>query len=102
MLASNPSVQVPEVDETASGTNGGTVNAPITAVIPAGQKLYAEIDVAAGTTGSFFYIGSNSGTESAPGYFAASQCTPPGATPTSMANVKGSAASILLTVTGTY
>ncbi|HEY6034533.1 MAG TPA: hypothetical protein VIV58_09750 [Kofleriaceae bacterium] len=102
MVAQNTNVQVPEVDETAAGTPGATVNAPITATIPAGSKLYAEVDATAGSTGSFFYIGSNTGTETVPSYFSASACTPPGTTPTSMASVKGSAASVLLTVTGTY
>ncbi|MEO8840615.1 MAG: hypothetical protein ABI591_21900 [Kofleriaceae bacterium] len=102
MLAQATNVQVPEVDETAAGTTGATVNAPITATITAGQKLYAEVDTIAGSTGSFFYIGSNTGTETSPGYFSAAGCTPPGTTPTSMASVKAGAASILLTVTGTY
>lgn len=57
--ASNPTVQVPKVIETNGVTPGGMVNAPITATIPAGQKLLVEIDAPDGHNQYFLYLGAS-------------------------------------------
>src|SRR5690606_1268238 len=44
ILASNASVAVPEVIQVDTTTPGGTVDAPITATIPAGGRLLVEVD----------------------------------------------------------
>ena len=78
----------------------GTVDVPITATIPAGSNLVVEVD-SPDSSGSF-YIGTSAGAESKPGYISTTNtdCALP--TPTSMSQVAGHTASILLTVTGTY
>ena len=101
ILASNNSVQVPEVDATATGA---TVNASIAAVIPAGSKLVVEVDAPDGNNTYQFYIGTNTAGQAAPGYVSSPRCTPPGTTPTDVGTLITPAAAIdmLLTVTGTH
>lgn len=101
ILASNPTVAVPEVIETGSTTPGGTVNAPVSATIPAGQKLLVEVDAPDGANTFAFYMGSNDGGESGFGYILAPTCGVN--SPTNISTV-GTAAPrhLLLTVTGTY
>ena len=106
VLASNANVQVPEVveDVNAMTTPGGLVNAPINATIPAGGKVFVELDVPDGDFDHFFYPGANTGGQSAPGYMSSPQCTPPGTTPQDIGTVPNPDTEIdlLLTVTGTY
>ena len=104
ILASNASVAVPEIIENPGpppSTPGGTVNAPITATIPAGSKLLVEVDAPDGANIYSFYMGSNDGGEAGLGYIVAPICSIN--VPTSISSV-GTAAPrhLLLTVTGTY
>ncbi len=103
ILASNPNVAVQQVVENTTppaSTPGGTVNAPITATIPAGQKLLVEVDAADGNNVYSFYMGANDGGESAPGYVMAPTCNIN--TPTSITQAAGAPVHLLLTVTGQY
>ncbi len=104
ILQSNNSVQVPEVDETPSGSPGATVNAPIAATIPGGMKMVVEVDAPDGTNNYQFYIGSNTQGQSGLGYVSSPKCSPPGTTPTDIGSLPSPAVpiDILLTVTGTY
>ena len=103
VLASAANVQVPEVDEGQTTTPGGTVNAPINATIPAGSKLFAEVDVPDGDFDHYFYMGANTNGEMGDGYLKSpSGCNPAPTTPTNISTVAGSETDILLTVTGTY
>lgn len=86
-------VQVPEIAQV-----GGNVNAPITADIPAGMKMYVEIDAPANN--DTFYIGVNKSAETAPAYIMATDCSVN--TPTNYAQTAGTQLSVLMTVTGTY
>ncbi|HET9993552.1 MAG TPA: hypothetical protein VFQ65_33675, partial [Kofleriaceae bacterium] len=92
-LATNANVQVPENAEV-----GANVNAPITATIPAGQKMFVEIDSPADS--STVFMGVNTATETAPGYIMAADCSVN--TPTSMSTEAGAQQSLLITTTGTY
>jgi hypothetical protein len=96
-LGTNASVQLPEQSEV-----GANINAPVTATIPAGQKMYVEID--SPDDGSKVYMGVNTAAETAPGYIMA-----PGTTngcgvnvPTSYATEAATQMSLLITATGTY
>lgn len=103
ILASNPNVAVQQVVENTTppgSTPGGTVNAPITATIPAGQKLLVEVDASDGNNVYSFYMGANDGGESAPGYVMAPTCSIN--SPTSVTQAAGAPVHLLLTVTGTY
>jgi hypothetical protein len=103
ILASNPTVMVPEVIEDLGPpavTPGGTVNAPITATIPAGQKLLVEVDAPNGTNVYEFYMGANDGGETGFGYVLAPTCSIN--VPTNISSVIPSPVHLLLTVTGTY
>jgi hypothetical protein len=102
VLATNSTVQVPEIDEVGGVSPGGTVNVPINATIPAGGKVFIEVDVNGGSVGSFFYMGANNAGQSALGFFSAPACTPPGATPTDISSVAAAEVDLLMTVTGTY
>src|SRR5438445_120775 len=53
---------------------GATVDAPITATIPAGSKLFVEIDSPDGFNQYYLYMGANTQAESAPGYVLAPTC----------------------------
>jgi hypothetical protein len=103
ILASNATVAVPRVVQTGTTTPGGTVDAPITATIPAGSRLLVEVD--APNSGTYaFYMGSNDGGESALGYILAPDCSV--TTPTNISGSFGTNAPatprhLLLTVTGT-
>ncbi len=104
ILQSNATVPMPEVIENAGPpptTPGGTVNAPITATIPAGSKLVVQVDAPDGLNVYSFFMGSNDGGESAPGYIKSASCLI--TEPTNISTV-GTAAPrhLLLTVTGTY
>jgi len=105
ILASNASVAVPEVVENTTTvpptTPGGTVNAPITATIPAGSKLLVEVDAPDGANLYSFYMGSNDGGETGFGYVLAPTCSIN--VPTNISTV-GTAGPrhLLLTVTGQY
>lgn len=92
-LATNAAVQVPEVAEVAAN-----VNAPISATIPAGQKMFVEIDSPADN--STVFMGVNTATETAPGYIMAPDCNVN--VPTNYSTAVGTQNSLLLTVTGTY
>jgi hypothetical protein len=87
-------------------TPGGTVNAPITATIPAGQLLFIEVDV--GTQAQTrFYMGANNDGEMGFGYILAPTCNVGGApinVPTNISTVSPTnpAVHLLFTVTGTY
>lgn len=104
VLASNPTVTVPEVIESGSPptTPGATVTAPISATIPAGTKLFVEVDSPDGTNRYYFYMGANDGGETAPGYVLGPACNI--TTPTNVSTVSGSFPNVdlLLTVTGSY
>jgi len=105
ILASNASVVVPEVIEnttvTPPTTPGGTVNAPITATIPAGSKLLVEVDSDGANTFAF-YMGSNDGGENGFGYILAPATGCAITTPTNISQVAAAPVNLLLTVTGTY
>ena len=93
-VASNTSVTVPNT------TTGAMVTAPFTtATIPAGKKLYVEIDSPAGQR---FYMGANTDGETAPGYISASACSI--SVPTNISTISASYPKVhlLMTVTGTY
>ncbi|MEO6776369.1 MAG: hypothetical protein ABI467_25730 [Kofleriaceae bacterium] len=97
VVATNASVQLPEQAEV-----GANINAPIAATIPAGQKMYVEID--SPDNGAKVFMGVNTAAEAAPGYIMA-----PGTTngcnvnvPTSYATTAGTQMSLLITTTGTY
>jgi len=98
ILASNNAVQVPET------TTGTQVDAPISAVIPAGSKLVVEVDAPDGNNTYQFYIGTSNAGQSAPGYVSSPRCSPPGTTPTDVTTLVTPTAAIdmLLTVTGTH
>jgi hypothetical protein len=106
MLGSNPSVTVPIVVENGTSTPGGTVDATLSATIPAGSKLYVEVDAPDGANTYQFYMGANAGGQSGKGYAASpdGSCSPPGATPTDIGTLPSPPVEIdlLLTVTGTY
>jgi len=77
ILASNATVAVPEVIEDLGPpptTPGATVDAPITATIPAGQKLLVEVDAPDGHNQYYFYMGATTQAESAFGYVLAPTC----------------------------
>jgi hypothetical protein len=102
ILASNPTVAVPET------TTGSTIHAPISATIPAGQKLLVEVDSPDGFNQHYFYMGANTAGESAPGYVLAPMCVDsamqPINKPTNISKVSSVYPTIhlLLTVTGQY
>jgi len=104
ILASNATVPVPTVIETGGTTPmtpGGTVDAPISATIPANAKLLVEVD--APNLGNYaFYMGSNDGGETSFGYVMAADCNV--TVPTNISGVFGTtpaaARNLLLTVTG--
>lgn len=105
ILASNPNVLVPEVIEDLGPpavTPGGTVNAPLSATIPAGSKLLVEVDAPDGDGTYYFYMGANNDGESAPGYILAPRCSV--TVPTNVSTVTSPAVPVhlLLTVSGTY
>jgi hypothetical protein len=102
ILASNPTVAVPET------TTGTMVQAPISATIPAGQKLLVEVDSPDGFNQYYFYMGANTAGESAPGYVLAPMCVDsamqPISKPLNISKVSTTfpAVHLLLTVTGQY
>ncbi|HEY5950887.1 MAG TPA: hypothetical protein VIV40_35585 [Kofleriaceae bacterium] len=103
ILASNATVPVQTVIETATSTPGGTVDAPITATIAAGAKLLVEVD--APNTGTYkFRMGSNDAGESGFGYVMAPDCAI--TVPTNISGMLGTTPAaprhLLMTVTGTY
>ena len=105
ILASNANVNVPEVIEVNGVTPGGTVDAPITATIPAGSKLLVEVDAPDGSNnGYLFYMGANDGGESGFGYILAPATGCAITTPTNISSVSTMhpAVHLLMTVTGTY
>ncbi|HEX7703371.1 MAG TPA: hypothetical protein VF403_21675 [Kofleriaceae bacterium] len=99
VLATNSQVQVPEIDLV-----GGSVNAPITATIPAGKKVFVEIDSPDGTAGTnaSFFLGVNTAAETGFGYILATGCSISTPTNVSSAGVANTQISFLMTVTGTY
>ncbi|HEX5061042.1 MAG TPA: hypothetical protein VFV99_16860 [Kofleriaceae bacterium] len=101
ILSSNPTVTIPEIVESGTTTPGGTVNAPVSATIPAGSKLLVEVDAPDGTGVYAFYMGSNDGGESGFGYIMAPTCSV--STPTNISTLGTPAPRhLLLTVTATY
>jgi len=78
-------------------------NVTLTATIPAGGNVIVEIDQTNNgqTNGDQFYIGANTSGESKPGYISSPDCTG-ASTPTSMTQVAGMPANMIVTVTGSY
>ncbi len=98
-LASNSNVDVPEVDE--GNTSGATVNVPLDATIPAGGKVFIEVDSSDGSFDHSFYMGANTAGESASSYMLAPDCSVN--TPTAVPQFyTAHAVDLLMTVTGTY
>lgn len=91
--------QVANVPQTTEGDDA-TVNTPIAATIPGGSKLYVEVDAAAGNSGQFFYIGSNTAGETTTAYLKASTCGT--AKPTNISTVGGQTTNAIINVTGSY
>lgn len=103
LLASANNIAVPEVVEDPGPppvTAGATVNAPINATVPAGQKLYIEVDAPDGNSTYEMYMGANNDGETAPAYVLAPTC---GITvPTNISTIVGGPVHLLMTVTGSY
>lgn len=98
MLAQDTNVAVPEV---VTGGAGATVNVPLTATIPAGGKLFVEIDSSDGYFDHSFYVGANTAGESAPSYIMAGDCST--TVPTAISTIYTThAVDLLMTVTGSY
>lgn len=97
ILASNNTVQVPQLDMTA-----GTVNAAITATIPAGKKLVVEIDVPDGSGVFEFFMGSNSAGQTAPSYIMSTACTINTPTDPGTLTQPLSVVDMIITATGTF
>ncbi len=94
VVASNTTVTIP------STTTGATVNAAMTnATIPAGKKLFVELDSPAG---AFMYIGANTDGETKPGYIMATGCSINAPTNISTVSSDYPTVNMLMTVTGTY
>lgn len=107
VLASNPTVQVPEVIEQNGVTAGETIHAPISATIQPGKQLFVEIDAPDGHNVYSLYLGANNDGESGFGYVLAPSCTSNGvpiAKPTNISSVSTMfpAVHLLITVTGQY
>jgi len=95
IAASNATVNIP------ANTSPQNIDAPVTTTIPAGSKVVVEVD-SPDFTGSSkgFFIGSNTGGESAKGFMVASTC---GTTsPTDADSLAGHAMDMIISVTGTY
>lgn len=103
LLASANSIAVPEVVEDPGPppvTAGETVNAPISATVPAGQKMYIEVDAPDGNATYEMYMGANNDGETGFGYVLAPTC---GLTvPTNISTVVGGPLNLLMTVSGSY
>jgi len=68
--------QVGTASANVSDTTSSFVDVPVTASVPGGSQLVVEVHTADGTAaGNTFYIGSNAGGESAPGYIMAADCS---------------------------
>jgi len=94
VVASNPTVTIP------STTTGATVTAPMTsATIPAGKKMFVELDSPAG---AFMYIGANTDGETKPGYIMATSCSISVPTDISTISMSYPTVDMLMTVTGTH
>lgn len=107
ILASNPTVQVPEVIEMNGVTAGETIDAPISATIEPGKKLLVEIDAPDGHNQYALYLGANNDGESGFGYVLAPGCTSNGVAITKPLNISAvstlfPAVHLLITVTGQY
>ncbi len=104
MLGSNTNVSVPLVTESGTSTPGGTVDATLSATIPAGSKMYVEVDAPDGANTYQFYMGANASGQSGKGYASSPDgtCNPPGATPTDIGSLATAEIDLLLTVTGSY
>ncbi|NVB80687.1 MAG: hypothetical protein HOV81_19990 [Kofleriaceae bacterium] len=103
ILASNNTVAVPQVVEAPGPpptTPGGTVDAPLSATIPAGSKLLVEVDAPDGNGVYSFFMGANDGGESQPAYIKAADCSV--TAPTNISTAAGKTVNLLLTVTGQY
>lgn len=99
VLATNAQVQVPQIDMV-----GGSVNAPISATIPAGKRVFIEVDSPDGDSGTntAFFMGANTAAETGFGYVMSPVSDCGVTTPTNVSSVAGSQISYLMTVTGTY
>lgn len=107
VLASNPTVQVPEVIESNGVTAGETITAPISATIPAGKQMFVEIDAPDGHNQYYLYLGANNDGESGFGYVLAPGCSSNGVPITKPTNISSVSATfpavhLLITVTGQY
>lgn len=103
VLASANGVAIPEVIEDPGPppvTAGATVTAPISATIPAGQKLLVEVDAPDGNALYELYMGANNDGETGLGYVLAPTC---GITvPTNISTIVGEPLHLLMTVSGSY
>jgi len=83
-------------------STGEMLNANVTGTVPSGQNVVVEILVPDGNAaGNQLFIGSNTGSETLPGYIRAPDCSTP--TPTALTSLQlTSQMSMIITVTGTY
>jgi hypothetical protein len=107
VLASNPTVQIPEVIETNGVTAGAMITAPISATIQPDKKLFVEIDAPDGHNQYALYLGANNDGETSFGYVLAPGCTSNGVAITKPLNISAvstmfPAVHLLITVTGQY
>ncbi len=98
VLATNATVTIPAI---ASGT-GGTVEAPITGTVPAGQKLIIDIEAPDAANTYSLFMGSNDGGESGFGYILSTACSVTNPTNISAVSADFPAVHLLMSVTGTY
>ncbi|HTJ42662.1 MAG TPA: hypothetical protein VL463_11240 [Kofleriaceae bacterium] len=94
-LVTSGTVTVPDT------TTGETLTANLSANIPATATIVVEIFVPDGTAaGNEFFLGSNTGGESKPGYIRAPDCST--TTPTAFSTLGVGEVDVLITATGTY
>lgn len=103
VLTSVNGVAVPEVIEDPGPppvTAGAMVTVPISATIPAGQKLFVEIDAPDGNNLYELYMGANNDGEMGFGYILAPTCTI--TVPTNISTLAGAPLHLLISVSGSY
>jgi hypothetical protein len=88
-------------------TTGMMVTANVAATVPAGGTVVAEVfvpnsDPDGDTYGNEFYLGSNAGGESRPGYLRAPKCGTAAPTKIPTLPLNGATVDIIITVTGSY
>lgn len=103
LLKSVNGVAIPEVIEDLGPppvSAGATVNVPISATIPAGQKMFVEIDAPDGNGLYELYMGANNDGEMGFGYVLAPTCTINA--PTNISTLAGEPLHLLISVSGSY